>query len=291
MSLLDTQNIVRLIKVTSSDLQLGVESNLKQGLANEEMGTAAHLALESVLQNIELARKKCCPMCQDTGTPIFHVYYPPEYSPLTLTKEIRAAVAEATRLGYLRPNAVDALTGENSGDNLGDEYFPLIQFQPVETGQLSIELMLKGGGCENVGAQYSLPDIHLNAERDLEGVRKVALHAVQNAQGFGCAPGVLGIAIGGDRATGYLASKKALLRPWGERNPNPQLAALEERITTEANQLGIGPMGFGGRTTLLGTRIVSTYRIPASYFVSVSYMCWAYRKRTLVIRDGEVIIQ
>jgi fumarate hydratase class I len=154
-----------------------------------------------------------------------------------------------------------------------------------------IELMLKGGGCENVGAQYSLPDNRLKAGRDLEGVRRVVLDAVYQAQGEGCAPGFLGVSIGGDRGTSYIASKEALLRRGEEQNLDPELAELEERVTREANELGIGPMGFGGKATVLGTRILSTYRLPASFFVTISYMCWAYRRRKMVVRPGEVIYE
>jgi fumarate hydratase class I len=151
--------------------------------------------------------------------------------------------------------------------------------------------MLKGGGCENVGAQYSLPDNRLKAGRDLDGVRKVVLDAVFQAQGEGCAPGFLGVSIGGDRGTSYVASKEALLSQVNAVNPDPELAALEEQLTNDANQLGIGPMGFGGKTTVLGTKITSTYRLPASFFVTVSYMCWAYRRRKMTVKETEVIYE
>jgi fumarate hydratase class I len=146
--------------------------------------------------------------------------------------------------------------------------------------------MLKGGGCENVGAQYSLPNATLGAGRDLAGVRRVVLDAVHKAQGKGCAPGILGVAIGGDRGSSYYASKEVLFRQLEEASPDLELAALEERLTAEANQLGIGPMGFGGQTTVLGTKIAAMHRLPASYFVSVSYMCWAYRRRRMVYQNG-----
>ena len=199
-----------------------------------------------------------------------------------LKEQIRRAVALATEKFYLRPNAVDPVSGNNTGNNIGDEYFPSIHFTEVEGQTLTIDLMLKGGGCENVGAQYSLPNNRLNAGRDLEGVRKVVLDAVYHAQGEGCAPGFLGVAIGGDRGTSYSASKQVLLRDIDDINADEKLDELENRITMEANELGIGPMGFGGKTTVLGTKITSTYRLPASYFVSVSYMCWAYRRRKMI---------
>jgi fumarate hydratase class I len=146
--------------------------------------------------------------------------------------------------------------------------------------------VLKGGGCENVGAQYSLPAEKLHANRDLDGCRKVILDAVLQAQGKGCGPGVLGVCIGGDRATGYEYSKKELLRFLTDRNPMPDLDALEQDILKTANELGIGPMGFGGKTTLLGVKICAANRVPASFFVSISYMCWAYRRQGVEL-DGE----
>jgi fumarate hydratase class I len=238
--------------------------------------------------NVEMARENSTPICQDTGTPLFYVQYPEGLSTRRLRKQIQEAVAEATRRAYLRPNAVDSLTGTNTGDNIGDEYFPTIHFEEVEGDILQIDLMLKGGGCENVGAQYSLPNSALGAGRDLAGVRKVTLDAVQKAQGKGCAPGILGVAIGGDRGSSFAASKETLLRQLDDKNQDPELAALEKRLTNESNQLGIGPMGFGGQTTVLGTKITTTHRLPASYFVSVSYMCWAYRRRRMTI-DGDLI--
>jgi fumarate hydratase class I len=201
---------------------------------------------------------------------------------------IRDAVMEATRMTYLRPNAVDSLTGKNSGDNLGDEHFPTIHFEETDNDELVADLMLKGGGCENVGAQYSLPNSKLGAGRDLEGVRRVVLDMVNTAQGKGCAPGVLGVAVGGDRGSSYLASKEALLRKMDEPNPDPELADLESRLLIESNQLGIGPMGFGGETTLLGVKMKGMHRLPASFFVSVSYMCWAHRRRRMIVRGVDV---
>jgi fumarate hydratase, class I len=280
--------ILELIRLAATDLPPDVEAALRQSVEREVTGSAARGALETILKNVELARQNATPICQDTGTPIFYVYHPEGWSTRRLKEQIRAAVSEATALSYLRPNAVDTLSGKNSGNNLGDEHFPSIHFEEVEDETLRIDLLLKGGGCENVGAQYSLPNATLGAGRDLAGVRKVVLDAVHKAQGKGCAPGVLGIAIGGDRGSSYSASKEVLFQPLGESNPDPELAALEGRLTEEANQLGIGPMGFGGETTVLGTRITGMHRLPASYFVSISYMCWAYRRRSLTVLGDQV---
>jgi len=285
-----TNEILELIRRTSTDLPPDVEERLKAAVDNEEPGSAARGALETIMKNIELSRSQSTPICQDTGTPIFYVHYPEGWSTRKLRQQIRDAMAEATKLAYMRPNAVDAIYDKNSGNNLGGEDFPYIHFEEVDADEpLVIELMLKGGGCENVGAQYSLPNAQLGAGRDLKGVRKVVLDAVHKAQGKGCAPGILGVAIGGDRGSSYYASKEVLYDKIGTRNQDPKLAALEEQLTEEANLMGIGPMGFGGQTTVLDTKITGLHRLPASYFVSVSYMCWAYRRRKMTLQHNEVI--
>ncbi len=235
-----------------------------------------------------MARENATPICQDTGTPIFYVHYPFGWSTRQLRAQIHAAVVEATQRAYLRPNAVNSLTGANTGNNLGDDHYPSIHFEEIEGDALEVDLMLKGGGCENVGAQYKLPDNRLGAGRDLAGVRKVVLDAVYQAQGKGCAPGILGVAVGGDRGSSFYGSKETLFRQLDDTNPDPELAALEKTLTDEANELGIGPMGFGGDTTVLGTKIKSLHRLPASYFVSVSYMCWAYRRRRMTVQGDQV---
>jgi fumarate hydratase, class I len=283
-----TQQLLELVRLTSTNLPPDVEKVLREAWAKEEAGSAAYNALETILKNVEMTRRNSTPICQDTGTPIFFVRYPEGSSPRQLRQQIQAAVAEATKKTYLRPNAVDSLNGKNTGNNLGDQHFPTIHFEESEDDTLTVELILKGGGCENVGAQYSMPDNRLKAGRDLEGVRRAALDAAWQAQGEGCSPGFLGVSIGGDRGSSYLSSKEALLRKVDDNNPDQDLADLENRITAEANQLGIGPMGFGGKTTVLGTKIASTYRLPASFFVTISYMCWAYRRRKMTVQNDQI---
>jgi len=286
-----TDQFVELIRRTSTDLPADVRRALTEARDREAPGSAARGALESILQNVELAREKISPICQDTGTPIFFVRYPAGWSSRALREQIRAAIARATEDAYLRPNAVDSLSGKNSGNNLGDEAFPSLHFEEVEGDTLTVDLLLKGGGCENVGAQYSLPDDRLGADRDLQGVRRAVLDAVHQAQGLGCAPGVLGVSIGGDRGTSYARSKQQLLRRLDDTNPNPDLARMEAQLTQEANRLGVGPMGFGGATTVLGVKMTSQHRLPASYFVTVSYMCWADRRRRLTVRGDSQAIE
>jgi fumarate hydratase class I len=282
-----TDALVELVRRAATDLPADVQRAIEQAREREEPGSAARNALEAVLKNTEMARQASRPVCQDTGTPIFEVHYPVGWSTHALIEQARRAVAIATERAYLRPNAVDSLSGKNSGDNTGID-FPTLHFHEWERDELRVELLLKGGGSENVSAQYRLPDAKFKAGRDLDGVRKVVLDAVFQAQGKGCAPGVLGVAIGGDRGSGYIKAKEQLLRPLDDTNPDPDLAALEARLTDEANQLGIGPMGFGGRTSVLGVKVGAQHRLPACYFVSVAYMCWASRRVSMTVKDGEV---
>lgn len=284
-----TDALVELVRKAATDLPADMERALQEAKDKEEAGSAAEGALETILNNVGMAREFTTPICQDTGTPIFEISFPVGVSTRLLAKQIRQAVAIATEHAYLRPNAVDSLTGKNSGDNLGED-FPTLHFHEWDRNMIHIDLLLKGGGCENVSTQYKLPDARLKAGRDLEGVRRVVLDAVHQAQGKGCAPGVLGIAIGGDRGSSYIKSKQQLLRQLDDTNPNEGLAALENRLYEEGNELGIGPMGFGGKTTLLGVKIGSQHRLPASYFVSIAYMCWANRRASMdvTLKDGEV---
>jgi fumarate hydratase class I len=283
-----TESILELIRQAATNLPPDVEAALRRALEQEQPGSAARGALETILKNVELSRQRSTPICQDTGTPIFYVRHPEGWSTRKLRQQIETAVAEATKRSYLRPNSVNSLTEKNTGNNLGDTHFPTVHFEEVDGDALTMEVMLKGGGCENVGAQYSLPDSSLDAGRDLAGVRKVVLDAVQKAQGLGCSPGILGVAIGGDRGSGYLASKEVLYNKLEEPNPDPKMAEMETRLTNEANQLGIGPMGFGGKTTVLGTKLTNLHRLPASYFVTISYMCWAYRRKKMIVRGEDV---
>ncbi len=286
-----TEQILELVRLTSTDLPPDVEEKLRTSKEQEVEGSAAEGALKTILKNVEMARENSTPICQDTGTPIFYVSSPEGWSTRKLSTQIKEAVIEATAKAYLRPNSVNTLTGKNTGDNSGDEHYPSIHFQEVEGDELTIDLILKGGGCENVSTQYKLPDMALTAGRDLDGVRKTALDAITNAQGKGCAPGILGIAIGGDRGSSYAASKEVLLRKLDDKNPDTTLSELEDKITSQANELDIGPMGFRGKTTVLGTKIKNLHRLPASYFVSISYMCWAYRRRQMKYQNGEASYQ
>ena len=278
---------VELIRRASSDLPVDVVTAIKEGLLTEKRNSIAHKTLQMILKNIDIAREKSLPMCQDTGTPVFYVNYPANVSQIDIKNKINRAIKESVHKLYLRPNIVDTLTGKNLGDRTGPGY-PVINFEEWKKDYIKVILMLKGGGCENVGTQYALPDSRVNAVRDLEGVRRCILDAVHKAQGRGCSPGILGVCIGGDRVSSYEESKRQLLRSLDDRNENPVFGKLEQSIMKDANKLGIGPMGFGGRTTLLGVKIGSLCRIPPSYFVSVTYMCWAYRRRGFEYENEKV---
>lgn len=279
--------LVELICRAATDLPQDVAFAIRRGRDLEEPGSSARSALDGILENCELARSLRRPICQDTGTNIWYVYHPRNVSQVALEKDIVAATREATKQAYLRPNAVHPITGKNSGDNTG-QGAPVIHFREWGKKSIAADLLLKGGGSENVSAQYSLPDSTIGAGRDLEGVRRVVIDAVFKAQGQGCAPGIIGVGIGGDRATGMIEAKEQLFRLLGDRNPDPALADLESRLIGECNQLGIGPMGYGGKTTVLGVKIGWRHRLPASYFVSVAYMCWACRRASVTIADSRV---
>jgi len=275
-----TSSLLELITQTSTNLPPDVRAAMAKAAPMETPGTQAGQALEIIAGNVDTAYEGEAAICQDTGMPTFYVHMPPGVSQLVIRKAACEAVAEATRRGKLRPNSVDSLTGKNSGNNLGEET-PIFHFEQWEENEIEVKLILKGGGCENTNAQYSVPcELRSlgRADRNLEGVRKCILHAVWQAQGQGCAPGAIGVCIGSDRAHGYALAKTQLLRTLDDMNPNPELANLEARIMEEANRIGVGPMGFGGRVSLIGCKIAAANRLPASFFVSVAYDCWAFRR-------------
>ena len=272
-----TEKFVDVIAHASSQLPPDVVTALRRGRELESPGSLAAKALDSILTNIEMAKGNWQPICQDTGTPIVWIHHPVGTSTRMLTAAFEEAVRQATAKQILRPNAVDPLTEKNTGHGQAPG-IPSVHCEESDAPDVEVHLILKGGGCENVGAQYSLPNAKLKADRDLEGVRRCILDAVQQAQGKGCAPGIIGACFGGDRGSGFVESKRQLLRRLDDRNPLPELDRMEQQLLAQANELGIGPMGFGGKTTVLGVKIGHLGRLPASYFVSVSYMCWANRR-------------
>jgi fumarate hydratase class I len=278
-------SVLQLIVRTSTDLPPDVRAAMKMALDSEPDGTRSSQALTIIAQNIDLAADSEGAICQDTGMPTFEIKVPVGANQIWMRQQIRDAVAEATRRGKLRPNSVDSITGTNSGDNLGPGT-PIIHFEQSEQPEIEIRLILKGGGCENTNAQYALPIElpHLGrADRNLDGVKKCILHAVWHAQGRGCSPGAVGVAIGGDRTSGYQHAKAQLFRTLDDVNADPRLAEVEASIMATVNDLEIGTMGFGGKTTLIGCKIGALNRLPASFFVSVAYDCWAFRRLGVVL--------
>jgi len=279
------ETLTELVRRASTQLPADVADALAKGRTGEDDGSLAQKALDTILVNVDMARRDSAPICQDTGTPVAWIHHPVGVSTRELHSAFKAAVEQGTAKQYLRPNAVDSLTGKNTGTGTG-RGIPFVHFEEWDDAAIEVRMILKGGGSENVGTQYKLPDTQLKAGRDLEGVRRAVLHAVHEAQGKGCAPGVLGVCVGGDRVSAFNESKHQLLRPLGDVNSDPELAALETTILEQANQLGVGPMGFGGTTTLLGVKIGVLDRLPASFFVTVSYMCWADRRAAVRIGEG-----
>src|SRR6516225_2086726 len=286
-------SVLRLIVRTSTDLPPDVRAAMKTALGVEPSGTRSSQALTIIAQNIDLASESEGAICQDTGMPTFEVRAPVGANHIWMRQKIREAIAEATRLGKLRPNSVDSITGANSGDNLGPGT-PIIHFDQWARDEVEIRLILKGGGCENTNAQYALPVElpHLGrADRTLDGVRKCILHAVWKAQGQGCAPGAVGVCIGGDRTSGYTHAKQQLFRTLDDINPDSRLADLEASIMRTVNDLDVGTMGFGGKVTLIGCKIGALNRLPASFFVSVAYDCWAFRRLGVVLNASTGAIE
>jgi fumarate hydratase class I len=284
------RSLLELIRRTSAYLPADVTEVLDTHAALEERGSRADLALRLIAENIALAKQRSAPICQDTGTITFYIKTPVGFDQLALQDAACDAVVEATRRGYLRQNSVDSLTGRNSGTNLGPGS-PVFHWHQHRQDHVEVKLILKGGGCENMSGQHSLPALiqGKRADRDLDGVFTAIMDVVYNAQGKGCGPGFLGVCIGGDRAQGYEYAKEQLLRPVDDANPVPELAALEQRVLEAANRLDIGPMGFGGKLTVGSCKIGVRNRLPASFFVTVAYMCWAFRRRGVILTTaGEV---
>ncbi len=279
-------SVLDLIVKTSTELPPDVRAAMSTAMGAEPKGTRSAQALKIIATNIDLAANNEGAICQDTGMPTFEIKTPVGVNQIWIRKQVRLAVAEATKRGTLRPNSVDSITGANSGDNLGPGT-PILHFEQWENeDEIEVKLILKGGGCENTNAQYSLPTElpHLGrADRSLDGVRKCILHAVWQAQGKGCAPGAVGVAIGGDRTSGYTEAKQQLFRTLDDVNGDARLGELEADIMRTVNTLGVGTMGFGGAVSLIGCKVGALNRLPASFFVSVAYDCWAFRRLGVVL--------
>ena len=284
-----TQVFTELFRRAATSIPPDVLTALEAARNREDPGSVARDTFEVLIENTRLAKADSRPICQDTGMPFFEVAIPRGLSIGAIERAAVEATRQATKGGFLRPNSVDTLSNKNPGDGAG-KGMPIVHVHEHKAKGLEANLILKGGGCENVGTQSSLPNTELGADRDIEGVKKVVLEAIFNAQGKGCAPGVIGFCFGGDRANSYNEAKKQLFRKLDDTNAEPAIAAMEAELLEKGNKLGIGPMGYGGKTTLLGVKGAYLARLPASYFVSVSYMCWATRRASVdVLPSGKAV--
>jgi fumarate hydratase subunit alpha len=248
---------------------------------------AAKLQLEVMLENVKLAKRKRCPLCQDTGILTFFVRAGTGFPAIgTLKETIERAVVQATKEIPLRPNTVDPMTSVNHGDNLG-HFLPHIVWDFEEGDQVHIMALPKGSGSENMSALGMLsPGV------GLEGVKRFVLDCVKKAGGRPCPPIVVGVGIGGDADLVMNLGKRALLQPVGVRHPDILVSTLEMQLLEMINKTGIGPMGLGGKTTALDVHVEVAHRHPASLPVGVVIQCWADRRASMTIhRDGSWEVQ
>lgn len=268
------QQVVELYRQTSCNLPKDVELALQKAYTQETSKNAKSI-LHTILRNIKLARSEKKPICQDTGIPLFYVQYQrKKYSHLKLKKAIKEATNIATKDIPLRPNAIDFVTGKAIGN------YPIIYFK--ESNKSQITLLLKGGGSENVSAVYPLPNPKIGAHgRDLAAVEKAVLHAVYKAQGKGCPPYIIGVAVCGNIEEAAYRAKNRHLKKITDTNKIAKFAKFEKSLLKKINELGIGPLGLGGKTTALSVKFSGRYSHPASMFVGVSISCWALRRQTL----------
>lgn len=287
MELVDA--VVELLRKSATDLPADVEAALLAALSAETTPMARSM-LSDYMENIRIARRDGRPICQDTGLPIFFVTAAMGLSYAKVVQTLTEAVGRATREVPLRPNAVDPMTGANTGDGTG-EGVPIVYFTQWEESRTVIELLLKGGGSENVGASYKLPDPSLGARRDLDGVRRAVLDAVCNAQGRGCPPYIVAVAVAGTKDDSAVLAKRQLLRRLDDKSPIEALAQLESSLLYEINSLGIGPAGLSGAATALSVKAAVHARHPATFFVEVAFGCWAHRRGRLEFADGKALYE
>jgi fumarate hydratase subunit alpha len=250
----------------------------------EETSEAGRVQFEAILKDIELAEKDDTPLCQDTGIIIFYVKAGAKVKDLDVIESaLQNATRRATKEIPLRPNAVDPFTQKNSGDNTGKR-IPYINWEITDSDYVEITAFPKGGGSENVCTIGMI-----TPGEGVNGLKKFVIDAVIKAGAMPCPPTIVGVAAGGGSDISMKLAKASLLRPLDEPNPNPDLDKLEKELYEAANSTGIGPMGLGGKFTVLGVKIDYAHRHPASYPVAVAFQCWAARRSTARIHsDGTV---
>ncbi len=271
---------LNLIKQAVVYLPGDVKQALKKA-CQEETNATAKTQLETILRNIAMAEESEVPICQDTGTLNFYIKAGVNFRDLGKIEDaLLEATRKATREIPLRPNAVDPFTQKNSGDNTG-RFTPHVSWEIVTGDSLELTVMPKGGGSENVTATRML----LPSD-GVKEIKKFVIEAVIRAGARPCPPTILGVAIGGSVEVVLDLAKKNLLKPLSETNPDPTIARLEQELLEAANMTGIGPMGLGGETTVLGVHVDYAHRHPASFPVAVAFNCWAARRASARITSA-----
>lgn len=279
------QTVIEMLRLAATTLPEDVVDALKKAKERESEEIAIK-QLECILENIKLAEHEKVPICQDTGVPIFFIKLGGEIKlNFDLRSSIARAIAEATSSIPLRPNLVDPLTHANTGDNTGEGH-PILHLDLTPGGDLKIDLLLKGAGSENWSQFHVLSPA--SSTVDLE---KVIIRTIEDARGQPCPPTVIGVGIGGSADLAPLLAKRALLRPIGDRNRNRELAKLERRLIKSANELGIGPMGLGGKTTVLDVHVEKAACHTASLPLAVNLNCWAARRSSARMVDDELKVE
>lgn len=272
------QSLLELVQRAASELSQDVLTAVERARKNEDPDSNARVALEYVRESLVLAADPPRPISPDPVATHFYVVAPPGYDTLAFEEAARAAMTEATRAGYLESGLVDPVTGKpvRSGVGTGN---PAVHFQLEDRKTVEVRVLLDTGVEPGPGAHYILPDESITASRNLAGVRRAALDALIQSQGSGTGPGVLAVGIGGDRTSGAALAHQQFLRPLNERSRTKALADLEARILEDANNLGIGPMGFGGKTALLAVKVGAQLSAGSNYHVSVCYLGWNCRRQ------------
>ncbi|HXX56944.1 MAG TPA: fumarate hydratase [Thermodesulfovibrionales bacterium] len=272
--------IVELYKKVATSIPPDVEEALRKAFETEEPGPAKE-SLSRILENIKVARQSARPVCQDTGVPVFSIAAPKGLSHRELIDTVREATVIATSKVPLVPNAIDVVTGENTGDNTGIG-FPVIYLEETPDDTLRIDLILKDSGCEQAGRTYRLPEQSLNAGMNLEGVRRCVIDAVEKRRWSGCLPYIIGIGIGATDDQVVVLAKRQFFRKVHDYSEYPAIADLEKTLLGEINALANGPAGSGKRTAALGVKIGINHRHTSSFSVHVSVSCWASRRARLI---------
>lgn len=274
---------VKLIQLAVTELPQDVKAAIQRAY-NYEVHPVGKSQLKVILNNIKLAENTLAPMCQDTGVIIFYVRAGSKVEGLDLVKNaLWKATVKATREIPLRPNAIDPFTQKNSGDNTGRN-IPFIHWKIVSGDILEITVLPKGGGSENVSALCML-----NPNQGTTALKKFVVDTIINAGAKPCPPIIVGVGVGGGADIAMMLAKEALLNPIGQPNSNPELAKLELEILKAANSTGIGPMGLGGKTTVLDVKVDYAHRHPASYPVAVAVQCWAARRASARINSNGIV--